>query len=144
MDAGALLGATDRVIGLTRRLAGCFTDARHPAFVEHAVEALLMQRVFGIALGYEDLVDHDELRHDPVLAILAGKLAALRGDCAPLAGKSTLNRLELGQHSMPDAGQLAGNDHDGLLGSRSVWAADAGCARQPVSSWAGRHHELFP
>src|SRR5206468_632427 len=51
--------------------------------------------VFGIALGYEDLVDHDELRHDPVMAVLAGKLAARRSDCAPLAGKSTLNRLEL-------------------------------------------------
>jgi Transposase DDE domain group 1 len=95
-DAGALLlGATDRVIGLTRRLAACFTDARNPAFVEHEVETLVMQRVVGIALGYEDLVDHDELRHDPVLATLAGKLAAQRFDCAPLAGKSTLNRLEL-------------------------------------------------
>jgi hypothetical protein len=53
-----------------------------------------MQRICGIALGYEDLVDHDELRHDPVLAALAGKLEARRRDCAPLAGKSTLNRLE--------------------------------------------------
>src|ERR671932_321343 len=61
--------------------------------------ALLMQRVVGIALGDEDLVDHDELRHDPVLAVLAGKLAARRSDCAPLAGKSTLNRLGL---SRPD------------------------------------------
>jgi hypothetical protein len=52
------------------------------------------QRVFGIALGYEDLIDHDQLRHDPVLATLAGKLTARRRDCAPLAGKSTLNRLE--------------------------------------------------
>jgi DDE family transposase len=104
-DAGALLlGATDRVIGLTRRLADCFTDARHPAFVEHAVETLVMQRVVGIALGYEDLVDHDELRHDPVLAVLAGKLAARRADCAPLAGKSTLNRLEL---SRPDPTRYA-------------------------------------
>jgi hypothetical protein len=95
-DAGALLiGAADRVIGLTRRLAACFTDARNPAFVEHTVETLVMQRVVGIALGYEDLVDHDELRHDPVLATLSGKLAARRSDCAPLAGKSTLNRLEL-------------------------------------------------
>jgi Transposase DDE domain group 1 len=95
-DAGALLlGAADRVIGLTRRLAACFTDHRDPALVEHAVETLVMQRVVGIALGYEDLVDHDELRHDPVLATLAGKLAAWRRDCAPLAGKSTLNRLEL-------------------------------------------------
>ena len=95
-DAGALLlGATDRVIGSTRRLAGCFTDARNPALVEHAVETLVMQRIVGIALGYEDLIDHDELRHDPVLSVLAGKLAARRPDCAPLAGKSTLNRLEL-------------------------------------------------
>jgi DDE family transposase len=95
-DAGALLlGAADRVIGLTRRLAACFRDTRTPAFVEHAVETLVMQRVVGIALGYEDLIDHDELRHDPVLATLAGKLAARRSDCAPLAGKSTLNRLEL-------------------------------------------------
>jgi hypothetical protein len=54
-----------------------------------------MQRVVGIALGYEDLNDHDELRHDPVLATLANKLTASRSDCAPLAGKSTLNRLEL-------------------------------------------------
>ena len=97
-EAGALLlGATDQVIGLTRRLAGCFQDHRDPAFVEHALETLLMQRVVGIALGYEDLIDHDELRHDPVLAVLAGKLEARRSDCAPLAGKSTLNRLELGR-----------------------------------------------
>ena len=53
------------------------------------------QRVFGIALGYEDLNDHDELCHDPVMAVLAGKLEARRDDCAPVAGKSTLNRLEL-------------------------------------------------
>jgi hypothetical protein len=97
-DAGALLlGATDQVIGLTRRLAACFQDHRDPAFVEHSLETLLMQRVVGIALGYEDLVDHDELRHDPVLAVLAGKLEARRSDCAPLAGKSTLNRLEHGR-----------------------------------------------
>src|SRR6476469_9014319 len=55
---------------------------------------MVLQRVVGIALGYEDLNDHDELRHDPVLAVLAGKLAAKRVHCAPLAGKSTLNRLE--------------------------------------------------
>jgi hypothetical protein len=104
-DAGALLlGATDRVIGLTRRLAACFTDARNPAFVEHQVETLVMQRVVGIALGYEDLVDHDELRHDPVMAVLAGKLAARRPDYAPLAGKSTLNRLEL---SRPEPSRYA-------------------------------------
>ena len=56
-----------------------------------------MQRTVGIALGYEDLNDHDQLRHDPVLAVLAGKLEANRSACAPLAGKSTLNRVELGR-----------------------------------------------
>src|ERR1700750_2945177 len=90
-----LLGATDRVLGLTRRLTACFRDSRDPAYTEHALETLVMQRVVGIALGYEDLNDHDQLRHDPVLATLAGELAATREDCAPLAGKSTLNRLEL-------------------------------------------------
>jgi hypothetical protein len=96
-DAGALLlGATDRAIGLVDRFAQCFTDGRAPELVEHEVRTLIGQRVFGIALGYEDLVDHDQLRHDPALAVLAGKLAARRQDCAPLAGKSTLNRLELG------------------------------------------------
>ena len=94
-DAGALLlGATDRAIGLVARFAACFDDARVQAQVEHSVAAMVAQRVFGIALGYEDLVDHDRLRHDPVLAALAGKLTAKRQRCAPLAGKSTLNRLE--------------------------------------------------
>jgi len=98
-DAGALLlGATDKVLGLTRRLAACFKDSRNPAFTEHTVETLVMQRVVGIALGYEDLNDHDLLRHDPVMAVLAGKLAASRADCAPVAGKSTLNRLELSRN----------------------------------------------
>src|SRR5690606_28170403 len=55
---------------------------------------LVRQRVYGIALGYEDVNDHDELRRDPVMAVLAGKLVARRKDCAPIAGKSTLNRLE--------------------------------------------------
>jgi Transposase DDE domain group 1 len=88
-DAGALLlGATDRVLGLTRRLAAGFKDSRDPAYTEHALETLVMPRVVGIALGYEDLNDHDQLRHDPVRATLAGTLAASRSDCAPLAGKS--------------------------------------------------------
>jgi Transposase DDE domain group 1 len=94
-DAGGLLlGATDRAIGLTARFAACFLDERAQAQVEHPVAAMVAQRMFGIALGYEDLIDHDQLRHDPVLATLAGKLEAKRKDCAPLAGKSTLNRLE--------------------------------------------------
>jgi len=95
-EAGAmLLGATDQHIRLIERFAGCFTDYRDAALVEHRVPSLVGQRVFGIALGYEDLIDHDQLRHDPVMAVLGGKLAAKRADCAPLAGKSTLNRLEL-------------------------------------------------
>jgi hypothetical protein len=95
-DAGALLlGATDRVVGLTERFAACFADRRRPDLIEHSVRTLVMQRVVGIALGYEDLIDHDELRHDPVFAVLAGKLTAHRAACAPLSGKSTLNRLEL-------------------------------------------------
>jgi Transposase DDE domain group 1 len=95
-DAGAmLLGASDKQISLIERFAGCFTDYRDADLVEHTVPSLVGQRVFGIALGYEDLIDHDQLRHDPVMAVLGGKLAAKRADCAPLAGKSTLNRLEL-------------------------------------------------
>ena len=109
-DAGALLlGETDRAIRLTERFAACFTDARTPELIEHAVDTLVLQRVAGIALGYEDLNDHDELRHDPVLAVLAGKLSAKRSDCAPLAGKSTLNRLEL---SRPTATRYHKVSHD--------------------------------
>lgn len=94
-DAGALLlGAADRAIGVVTRFAACFADGRAQSQVEHRVAAMVAQRVFGIALGYEDIVDHDQLRHDPVLAALAGKLTARRKNCAPLAGKSTLNRLE--------------------------------------------------
>src|SRR5207253_7539481 len=95
-DAGALLlGATDRAIKMTDRFASCFHDVRRQELIEHEVVTLVRQRVFGIALGYEDLNDHDELRHDPLMAVLAGKLEARRDDCAPIAGKSTLNRLEL-------------------------------------------------
>jgi hypothetical protein len=89
------LKATDGVISLMERFAGCFIDRRHLGQVEHSVRTLVGQGVFGIALGYEDLSHHDELRHDPVMAVLAGKLAARRKGCAPAAGKSTLNRLGL-------------------------------------------------
>ena len=71
---------------------------------------LVGQRVFGIALGYEDLIDHDQLRHDPVLAVLAGKLEARRADCAPLAGKSTLNRLEHAPAGEPGRYHRIGHD----------------------------------
>ena len=95
-DAGALLlGATDRAIGMMDRFSACFHDERRAELIEHEVVTLVGQRVFAIALGYEDLNDHDELRHDPMMALLAGKLTARRAECAPVAGKSTLNRLEL-------------------------------------------------
>jgi hypothetical protein len=94
-NAGALLlGQVDRGLGLVRRFAECFTDRRDPRFVEHKVETLVGQRIFGLALGYEDLNDHDELRKDPMMAVLAGKLSARRADCQAVAGKSTLSRLE--------------------------------------------------
>ena len=89
-----LLRETDRVLGLTRQAAACFIDGRRQDRIEHTVETLLAQRIHGIALGYEDLNDHDELRHDPVLGLLSGKLEARRANCSVLAGKSTLNRLE--------------------------------------------------
>ena len=109
-DAGALLlGATDRAITLIDRFAACFRDARSPQLIEHEVATLVGQRVFGLALGYEDLNDHDHLRHDPVMAVLAGKLEAGRSTCAALAGKSTLNRLE---RSKPVPSRYGKIDHD--------------------------------
>ena len=116
-DAGALLlGATDRAIGLVDRFAACFHDGRDATRVEHGVTTLVRQRVVAIALGYEDLIDHDELRHDPLLAVLAGKLAARRGDCAPLAGKSTLNRLEHAPAGAPTRYHKIGHDGAAIEG----------------------------
>jgi len=110
-DAGTLLlGATDRAIGLVRRFAACFADQRAPEQVEHDLATLVGQRVFALALGYEDLLDHDTLRHDPVLAAAMGKLAARRADCAPLAGKSTLNRLEHAPGGAPTRYHKIGHD----------------------------------
>jgi len=102
-DGGALLlDKTDRAIDLLRRAAECFVDHRAPELIEHTVGELVRQRVFGLALGYEDLNDHDELSRDPLLATVVGKVdptgqarRARRDRDRPLAGKSTLNRLEL-------------------------------------------------
>jgi hypothetical protein len=95
-DAGALLlQQADRRLGLLDRLAGCFEDQRDAQLIEHSVRTLLGQRIFGMALAYEDLNDHDQLRSDPLLGAALGKLSAQRSDCEALAGKSTLNRLEL-------------------------------------------------
>ena len=91
-DGGALLlREVERKINLLGRLSVCFTDGRAPLLVKHPLAAMLAQRIYGLALGYEDLNDHEQLRGDPLLALLSGK----RDLDEPLAGKSTLNRLEL-------------------------------------------------
>src|ERR1700674_1805374 len=92
-DAGGLLlREVDQRLNLTTRLAACFTDYRRPDRIEHGVEELVAQRIYGLALGYEDLNDHEELRNDPLLAVLVEKSDPHQ---EALAGKSTLNRLEL-------------------------------------------------
>lgn len=93
-DAGGLLlKETDTKMNLLTRFSQCFTDRRSPLLIEHTLEQMLRQRVYGLALGYEDLNDHDLLRLDPLLGVMAGK-AEPGTDL--LAGKSTLNRMELG------------------------------------------------
>jgi DDE family transposase len=92
-DGGAfLLRQTDKRLNLLPRLAECFLDGRNQALTDHTVLEMLSQRVYGLALGYEDINDHDQLRKDPVFGILAGREELDQ----PLAGKSTLNRMELG------------------------------------------------
>jgi hypothetical protein len=92
-DGGALLlREVDKRLNLLPRLAQCFLDGRKQERVEHSLAEMLAQRIYGLALGYEDVNDHEQLRQDPMFAVLAG-----RGDMErALAGKSTLNRLELG------------------------------------------------
>jgi Transposase DDE domain group 1 len=99
---GLLLREVDDRLKISKRCAGCFTDYRNAKSIEHEVEALVRQRIYGIALGYEDLNDHDDLRSDPLLAVLCGKedpTGSKRKDPRDrgkaLAGKSTLNRMEL-------------------------------------------------
>jgi hypothetical protein len=102
-DAGALLlREVERRTKILRQLSGCFTDYRDPERIEHSVFELVAQRIYGLALGYEDLNDHDRLRHDPLMGLLAEKADPCGGDrrCAKdrgraVAGKSTLNRFEL-------------------------------------------------
>src|SRR5487761_554507 len=99
---GLLLREVEKRIGILHQFAACFTDYRNPDMIEHSVKELVAQRVYGLALGYEDLNDHDELRNDPLMAVLAEKedptgesRARERDQGKALAGKSTLNRLEL-------------------------------------------------
>ena len=92
-DGGAfLLRQTDKRLNLIGRLTESFLDGRKQALVEHSIQEMLSQRIYGLALGYEDLNDHEQLRNDPVFGILSGK----ENLAEPLAGKSTLNRMELG------------------------------------------------
>src|SRR4028119_1642429 len=94
-DAGlTLISALDQKRQITARFAACFQDYRDPKRVEHSRETLVAQRVYGLVQGYEDLNDHDQLRHDPMFAIALGKQSASDAVGAPMAGKSTLNRIE--------------------------------------------------
>jgi hypothetical protein len=102
-DGGSLLlRKTEELTSIIRQFAACFTDHRNPELIEHSLEHLVAQRVYALALGYEDLNDHDDLRHDPLLATVVGKQdptgqsrVRQRDKGKALAGKSTLNRLEL-------------------------------------------------
>src|SRR5271157_2865162 len=89
---GRLLREVEKRTGVLRQFAACFSDYRDPERIEHTVQELVAQRVYGLALGYEDLNDHDQLRKDPLLAVLVEKSDPGQD---VLAGKSTLNRLEL-------------------------------------------------
>jgi len=89
---GLLLREVEKRVGMLRQFAACFTDYRNPDLIEHKVQEMVAQRVYGLALGYEDLNDHEELRNDPLLAVLIEKADP---SSQVLAGKSTLNRLEL-------------------------------------------------
>jgi hypothetical protein len=114
-DGGALLlRQVDLNLGLTQSLAQCFRDSRQQIYVDHSVRQLLAQRLFGLALGYEDLNDHQRLRLDPLLAAACEKLDPLGQDRfnpahrgAALAGASTLNRLELSNNKRTRGHKLA-------------------------------------
>ena len=112
-DVGTLLlRHTDKAIKLFDRVTACFSDQRDPACTVHSVRTLVAQRIAAIALGYEDVEDHDRLRYDPVLALLSDRLTLKRSNCAPLAGKSTLNRLEHAPAGAPTRYHRIGHDRD--------------------------------
>ncbi len=114
-NAGALLlRQTDKAINLFKRVSDCFVDARRPELVVHELPTLIGQRLCAIALGHEDVEDHDALRHDPVLALLSDCLAPKREDCAVLAGKSTLNQLEHAPEDGPGRYHRIGHDAGAL------------------------------
>ena len=111
-DAGALLlRRVEQRLSLFDQVADCFTDHRDPDRIQHSLRTLVAQRIVAIALGYEDLNDHDQLRHDPLMALFSENR---RGDSAPLAGKSTLNRLELAPSDGPDRTHKIDHDPEDL------------------------------
>lgn len=94
-DAGlSLIAEIDRKLQITSQFAQCFQDYRKPNRIDHSIENLIRQRIYGLVMGYEDLNDHEELRHDPMFALSLGKRSGVQDKPAILAGKSTLNRLE--------------------------------------------------
>lgn len=94
-DGGlTLIAGLDQKLKNTSRFAACFQDYRQPNRVEHSIESLVAQRVYGLVQGYEDLNDHEQLRHDPMFALAVGKIISNGDSLVALAGKSTLNRIE--------------------------------------------------
>ena len=133
-NAGALLlGAVDKAIGLIDRFAAGFRDSRNQDLIEHTTRTLVGQRVIGIVLGHEDIVDHDHLRHDPIIGAVLGKLTPRRRDCAAVAGKSTLSRLEHAPEEGPvDApARYHKISHDGALIERAFVDIALGSTKKP-------------
>ena len=129
--SGLLLREADGRIDLTPRLAGCFEDHRNAASVEHDVRALVAPRVHALALGHEDLNDHDALRRDAVLSLLS----AGRHRGAALASPSTLNRLELGQPERPRDRYKRVVPHTQALDDPLVKLFMESCAEPPRELW---------
>ena len=119
-DAGALLlRVVETTRGIISRFAACFTDLRDERYVEHSVPSMVAQRVYGLCLGYEDVIDHDQLREDPLIATLCeqadvqGRRRRRQRDRGrPLAGKSTLNRLDTGVPAVSRYKQIGWDEAD--------------------------------
>ena len=128
-DAGALLlRQVDQRLSLIDQVADCFTYHRNPDRIQHSLRTLIAQRIVAIALGYEDLNDHDQLRHDPLMALFSENH---RPDSTPLAGKSTLNRLELAPSDDPDRYHKI--DHDPVAPTPASWLPPCQPRTTPLS-----------
>ena len=141
---GLLLREVEKRVGIVRQFAACFRDYRNPDLIEHTVEELVAQRVYGLALGYEDLNDHEELRKDPLLAVLVGKSnpeeEVLAGKAAPAASAETIpavTRADLIFNSTSEIPYPATYDDTATYGHALSVNARLACRRQ------GRHHPVF-